>query len=310
MAEGALDVIVQFAEAHLADIDHDRARFDLRQIENVVDQREQVVAGRMNRLGELDLLRRQVAFGVLRRADRTRISKLLSGVRNSCDMFARNSDLYFEVSASCLAFSSSAWRACSTSVVLAFDFRVLLGQQLGFFLQLLVGLLQFFLPALQAPCASDCDCLSRSSVRMFASIVLSTMPMRFHELIEERLVRRAEPFERRQLHDRLHLAFEQHRQHDDVRAACAAQPGSDLHVIGRHIREQDRSLLQRALADQPFAQLEPVADVLAVPVGIARQQLSRLDLSAAFVGRIHDVEHAMLRGDDRRQFGQDQCDRP
>ena len=43
------------------------------------------------------------------------MSKLLSGVRNSCDMFARNSDLYFEVSANCLAFSSRAWRACSTS---------------------------------------------------------------------------------------------------------------------------------------------------------------------------------------------------
>ena len=44
-----------------------------------------------------------------------RISRLLSGVRSSCDMFARNSDLYFEVSASCLAFSSRACRACSTS---------------------------------------------------------------------------------------------------------------------------------------------------------------------------------------------------
>src|ERR1700757_1414703 len=40
---------------------------------------------------------------------------LLSGVRNSCDMFARNSDLYFEVSESSVAFSSSARRACSIS---------------------------------------------------------------------------------------------------------------------------------------------------------------------------------------------------
>lgn len=37
-----------------------------------------------------------------------RIRRLLSGVRSSWDMFARNSDLYFEVRASCLAFSSRA----------------------------------------------------------------------------------------------------------------------------------------------------------------------------------------------------------
>ena len=47
-----------------------------------------------------------------------RIRIELSGVRSSCDMLARNSDLYFEVSASSAAFSSSARRACSTSLFL------------------------------------------------------------------------------------------------------------------------------------------------------------------------------------------------
>ena len=44
-----------------------------------------------------------------------RIRSELSGVRSSCDMFARNSDLYFELSASCSAFSSSELRAVSIS---------------------------------------------------------------------------------------------------------------------------------------------------------------------------------------------------
>ena len=44
-----------------------------------------------------------------------RMSKLFSGVRSSCDMLAKNSDLYFEISDSCSAFSSSETRACSTS---------------------------------------------------------------------------------------------------------------------------------------------------------------------------------------------------
>ena len=40
---------------------------------------------------------------------------LFSGVLSSWDMFARNSDLYFDVSESSVAFSSSARRACSIS---------------------------------------------------------------------------------------------------------------------------------------------------------------------------------------------------
>ena len=47
-----------------------------------------------------------------------RIRSELSGVRSSCDMFARNSDLYLEESASCSAFSSSALRASSISAFL------------------------------------------------------------------------------------------------------------------------------------------------------------------------------------------------
>src|SRR5204862_2352229 len=48
-----------------------------------------------------------------------RIRMLFNGVRSSCDMLARNSDLYFEVSASSVAFSSRARRACSISWFLA-----------------------------------------------------------------------------------------------------------------------------------------------------------------------------------------------
>ncbi len=44
-----------------------------------------------------------------------RIRMLFSGVRSSCDMLARNSDLYFEVSASSVALPSRARRACSIS---------------------------------------------------------------------------------------------------------------------------------------------------------------------------------------------------
>ena len=56
MAERAVHVIVQVAEPAFGDIHRDRAGLDLGKIENVVDEREQVVAGRMDRLGEFDCL--------------------------------------------------------------------------------------------------------------------------------------------------------------------------------------------------------------------------------------------------------------
>ena len=121
--------------------------------------------------------------------------------------------------ASCSAFSSSACRACSTSWFLRFHLLVLLGQQPRLLLQLLVGLLQLLLPALQLAGASDCDCLSRSSVRMLASIVLITMPMLSVSWSRNAWWRRVEALERRQLEHALDLALEHDRQHQDVAAA-------------------------------------------------------------------------------------------
>jgi hypothetical protein len=73
-----------------------------------------------------------------------KISIEFKGVRSSCDMFAKNSDLYFEDSASCFALSSSAVRAssiwrffCSTSLFVR--------REAGFFFELLIRLLKFFL---------------------------------------------------------------------------------------------------------------------------------------------------------------------
>ena len=78
-----------------------------------------------------------------------RISKLLSGVRSSCDILAKNSDLYFEVSANCSGLIFERLPGLFDLLILLLDFGILMGQQLGLFLQFLIGLLQFLLPALQ-----------------------------------------------------------------------------------------------------------------------------------------------------------------
>ncbi len=65
LAERALDVVLQLGEPLLIDIQRDRAGLDLGQIEHIVDQRQQVVACRMDRLRVFDLLGRQVARRVV-----------------------------------------------------------------------------------------------------------------------------------------------------------------------------------------------------------------------------------------------------
>ena len=74
---------------------------------------------------------------------------LLSGVRSSCDMLARNSDLYFEVSDKLggLLFQRAA--RLFDFLVLALHLDVAFGELLGLLLELFVGLLQFLLLGLQ-----------------------------------------------------------------------------------------------------------------------------------------------------------------
>ncbi len=98
-----------------------------------------------------------------------RMRRLFSGVRSSCDMLARNSDLYFEVSASCAAFSSRACRASSTSRFFRSTSAFWWARSWAF----------SWSSWLVCPSseASDCDWASSASVRMFASIVLMTIPI-------------------------------------------------------------------------------------------------------------------------------------
>jgi hypothetical protein len=129
-------------------------------------------------------------------------------------MLARNSLLYFEVKASCSAFSSSCALACSTSV-LGFDFGLLLSQELGFFLQLGVGLLELELLALK---------FFSERLRLLEQLFrahgggdgVEHDADGFHQLVEEALVGLGELAEGGQLDHRLHLALEQGGQHDDV----------------------------------------------------------------------------------------------
>jgi hypothetical protein len=64
-AEGALDVVAEVDERDGAAVELHLAGLDLGEVEDVVDEGQKVVAGGVDRLGELDLLRLEVALAVV-----------------------------------------------------------------------------------------------------------------------------------------------------------------------------------------------------------------------------------------------------
>ena len=91
-----------------------------------------------------------------------RMSRLLSGVRSSCDMFARNSDLYLDTRASCWAFSSSEALASAISRFFSSSSEAFSSSSVVRFSSSTLVLFSSF---------------SSSSVRMLAVIMLNTTPM-------------------------------------------------------------------------------------------------------------------------------------
>ena len=126
-------------------------------------------------LRELDLLRRQVAadvLGELLAEDQNRVQRraqLVRHVREELGLVLRGErqlgGLLLERAARLLDL-----------LVLALDLDVLLGELLRLRGQLLVGLLQLVCRVCSSV-VSCCDCCSRFSVRMVASMVLSTTPI-------------------------------------------------------------------------------------------------------------------------------------
>ena len=234
VTEGPSDHVEQTGEDDLLGFDGDRAGFDLRKVEDVADEVQQVGSGAVNGARELDLLRSQVAVGV--------VAELLAEHQNAVERraqlvrhvgeefgFVLRSErqflgLLFEGAAGLLDF-----------LVLALDFDVLLGQLLRFLRELLVGLLQLFLLRLKLGCQllrllEECLCLHGrfNAVEHDADAG--------GELFEEREMRGGEGAERGQLDHGLYLIFKEHRQHDDVARHRLKRPER----IGHGGRAEDR----------------------------------------------------------------------
>ena len=123
-------------------------------------------------------------------------------------------------------------------------------------------------------------------------------PDAFGELIKKRLVRGIELLHRGKFHHGFDLAFKEDGQHHDVSGRRLAQPRINVHVIRRDVGQENALLFQRGLADQTFTETEAIVHSFAFAVGIAREEF---ELRFA-LGPIHDVEDALLCGNNRRQL--------
>src|SRR5262249_47067280 len=65
LAEGSLHKLLEVSQRNRSNFDLHSPRFNLRKIQNVVNQLEQVASSSMNRFYKLNLLCRQVFFGIL-----------------------------------------------------------------------------------------------------------------------------------------------------------------------------------------------------------------------------------------------------
>src|ERR1700681_576683 len=298
-AERPLDVVADVRDALLGDVDRGGAGLDLREVEDVVDEREQIGAGSPDGLRHLDLLVGEVLLAVVaelfgedqqrveRRAQLVRHvgEKLRLVLRGERELFG----LLLERAARFLDLAGAP-----------LDLFVLLREQPRFLLELLVGLLQLVLLRLQ---------LDGERLRLLEELLGAHVggdrvehdADRLRELVEEQQVVVAERLERRQLDDGLDVALEQHRQHDHVERLRVAGSRRHLQVVRGRVGDDDAFLLDDALPDEPFARAELQRAAAArrrVAGGVAQQR--------RVVDRFVEVEDAGLRVHQRRELRHDE----
>ena len=287
----------QIAQQHFLRVDRDGAGLDLGEIENVADQVQQIGSGAVNGAGELDLLRHQVAVGVFRKLlpeDQDAVQRRAQLVRHVGEEFGlvlrgqrELGRLVFQRAAGLLDF-----------LVLALDFDVAFGELLRLLLELLVGLLQLLLLRLQL--AGELLRLLEEALGLHRRLdAVQHDADAVGQLFEERHLQGGERGHRGELDDGLDLALEQDRQHDDVLRHDLEQRRADRHGVRRHRGDQHAALVDRALPDQAFADLNPRRMAVRAVVGERGEEpqgrrLVGLDL----------IDHAELRVDQRRQLAQ------
>ena len=228
----------------------DGAGFDLRQVENVVDQVEQVGAGAVDGARELDLLLVEVALlvvGQQLRQDQQRVERGAQLVAH----VGQELGLVLGGQRQLLGLLLDRAAGHVDLEVLGFDLALLVLEQLRLFLQLLVGVVQLFLLGGELGLAGLQ--LLGQQLRLREQALgahrrgdgVEHDADRFHQLVEEAVVGLVELLERGELDHRLDLVLEQGRQDVDVDRRRLAEAGADLDEVARHLARAGSAACRR-----------------------------------------------------------------
>jgi hypothetical protein len=288
----------EVGEEHVLRLDRHRSGLDLRQIEDVRNQVQKVRPGAVDGAGELDLPGRQVPVRVVAQLlteDQDRVQRRAEFVAHIGQELRLV--LGGERELGRLLLERPA--GLLDLLVLRLDLVVAVGELLGLLLQLLVRLLQLALLRLELG---------------GELLGLGEQPFRLHrrldrvqddadggrQLLEEGHLQVGEVAQRGKLDHGLHLALEEHRQHDGVARDGLEQARPDRHHVRRHLRDQHAPGIAGALADEALAH----ARRSAWPRDRHPHRRTGAGARSARHRRSHLVDHPMLRLDERREFGQ------
>ena len=286
---GRRDHLEQVAEVDFLRIHRHRAGLDLRQVENVADQIQQVGAGAVDGAGEFDLLVGEVAVRILgqllpqnqnaveRRAQLVRhvgqeFGLVLRGERQLGGLFLHRAPRLLDF------------------LILRLHLDVAVGELLRLLLELLVGLLQLALLGLQ---------LGGELLRLLEQTF--GLHRRFdriqhdadggRQLFEESDICRSvkRPSEASSM-TALTWPSNRDRQHDGIARRRPEQAGADGHHVRRHLGDQHAPRVARALADEPLAELQALGVAVRDIIGVGGQQLERVRASSTS----HLIDDAVL----------------
>ncbi len=133
--EGAAQVFDEMRQPNRTGVQHDMPRLDLRQVENVVDERQQIVAGRANGFREADLFFVQVSLRIVGEQlcqDQGRVQRCAQLMRHVGQEVGLVTARLFQF----LGLRLECRRGPAQIVALSFE-------DLGLFFQLFVGLFEF-----------------------------------------------------------------------------------------------------------------------------------------------------------------------
>ncbi len=296
--ESPIDVVAQIGDSDLDDVDAHRPGFDLGKVEDLVDEREEIRARLMNGARVLDLPRGEVLVPVVDELPREdeqavqRRAKLVRHVREELRLVAGRQGQLLGLLLELLPRELDL-------AVLALDLALLGGELTGLLLELLVRLLQLLLLGLElvGHALGFTEQLVGAHRRLDGG---DDDAEALHQLLQERELRVTEALERRELEDALDLRLERDGNDDDVERLRLPQRGIDADVVLRDVRHEDALLLAGRLPDEALAQAERVRDVLALLVGVRREELQ---VRLVLVHLRHE-EGAMLRADDGGELRQ------